>query len=537
MVSDKNNPPSEFNEYDQNEYDQNEYDNDSQSDTNNDTLDDAFYEESDSDFDEDYDDMSTQEFIDDAPLEIEGDPSQDKAATFKLVFFVLIGAAISGYFLYDTVFKIDPLEQAKLDEQAKIEPIGAAQSKPEVVVEVDPSAPLDNPETSSALSGIFNEPNLPTLFSNNTSQQESQQGNQDSVNPFNFNIPDAPSPVTDFETFNANNANQSSGQTGNIPTIPITPTPTPNTPSEPVPSASTTNTVANPQQAAPTPPPPTFIPAQGPGSAPVRVVQTQQQAMQIWRQKRTGSGLVRAGAPNPTNPVNAAGVAAVKPTSAPKIAATTVGDLNTLILEGKMIDAVLESAINTDLPGPIRGIVSRDVYSESGTNVLINKGSRLIGSYSAVNRPNQVRVEIRWERLIRPDGIDIQLNSTSVDPLGRAGTPGKVNNKYFELISSTAMLSVLTIGGAIALEDFGGTGNTTTTTTTATDGSTSTTSTGSAADEATLETLETVLNTADSVIGQFTNANPTIYVNQGTSIKVFVSQDLTFPVSTGRFID
>jgi len=59
--------------------------------------------------------------------------------------------------------------------------------------------------------------------------------------------------------------------------------------------------------------------------------------------------------------------------------ATRVGNLNYIVGEGKMIDAVLETAVNTDLKGKIRAIVSRDVYAESGNRVLVPKGSRLIG--------------------------------------------------------------------------------------------------------------------------------------------------------------
>ena len=49
--------------------------------------------------------------------------------------------------------------------------------------------------------------------------------------------------------------------------------------------------------------------------------------------------------------------------SAAQVSATYVGArLDTMILQGKIIYAVLETAINTDLPGILRAVISRDVY-------------------------------------------------------------------------------------------------------------------------------------------------------------------------------
>jgi type IV secretory pathway VirB10-like protein len=40
------------------------------------------------------------------------------------------------------------------------------------------------------------------------------------------------------------------------------------------------------------------------------------------------------------------------------------------------IDAVLETAINSDLQGMLHAVVSSDVYAETGNAVLIPKGSK-----------------------------------------------------------------------------------------------------------------------------------------------------------------
>jgi type IV secretory pathway VirB10-like protein len=52
------------------------------------------------------------------------------------------------------------------------------------------------------------------------------------------------------------------------------------------------------------------------------------------------------------------------------------------VMSGSVIPAVLISGINSDLPGPILGQVSQNVFdSATGKYVLIPQGSRLIGAY------------------------------------------------------------------------------------------------------------------------------------------------------------
>src|SRR5258708_19002551 len=54
-----------------------------------------------------------------------------------------------------------------------------------------------------------------------------------------------------------------------------------------------------------------------------------------------------------------------------------VAGLDCVALQGKMIDAQLEPAINTDLPGQIRAIVSSPPFPEQGRDALVRPGSRL----------------------------------------------------------------------------------------------------------------------------------------------------------------
>ena len=214
--------------------------------------------------------------------------------------------------------------------------------------------------------------------------------------------------------------------------------------------------------------------------------------------------------------------------NASKTVATRLNSLNYTIVQGKIIDAVLESAINTDLPGLIRGIVSRDVFAESGREILIPKGSRLIGTYNTGINRGQVRVLVIWTRLIRPDGIDIDIGSNAVDALGRAGVLGIADNKYSEIFSAAILTSVLDIGLAVTLDKVSNQNNTTTT------NANGTTSTGSAAAPAGASAISNIGSVSKDVVNSLLDLRPTITVDQGTKINIFVSKDLSFPQLTDK---
>ncbi len=218
-----------------------------------------------------------------------------------------------------------------------------------------------------------------------------------------------------------------------------------------------------------------------------------------------------------------------------RVDATKMGDLNITIAQGKIIQGILETAINSDLPGPIRAIVSHDVYAEMGRDVLIPKGSRLIGTYNASIRKGQARVFIIWTRVIRPDGVDVAIDSPGIDALGRAGSGGDVDNKYFEMFSTALLTSSLDIGVAAAGDGLFGNQEQTTTT-----GGGGTTTTSSPTATAMQQAVSNIGDVGKSITGNVLNLSPTISIDQGTPVNVFVNHDLVFPYgihSQSRFIE
>jgi type IV secretion system protein VirB10 len=180
-------------------------------------------------------------------------------------------------------------------------------------------------------------------------------------------------------------------------------------------------------------------------------------------------------------------------------AAQARADFNpqTTVTQGTMIPAVLETAINTDVPGYVRAIVSQDVRSFDGGRVLVPRSSRLIGQYQSGMQAGQKRAYVIWTRLIRPDGVSVALASPGTEFDGSAGLKGDTNSHFFQRFGSALLLSV--VGGLSAI----GTG-------------------GASLILGGGESAASAAVTQDGHIG------PTVRVRQGEPIRVFTARDLDF---------
>jgi len=128
------------------------------------------------------------------------------------------------------------------------------------------------------------------------------------------------------------------------------------------------------------------------------------------------------------------------------VRATLIRNRQSVVPQGTLIAAALETPLNSDRPGLARAVVSRETRSFDGSRVLIPRGSRLIGEFKADANADQRRVLVTWTRLIRPDGVAIRIGSPAADALGGAGIPGKVNTHFLERFTNAVLQSALTIG-------------------------------------------------------------------------------------------
>jgi type IV secretion system protein VirB10 len=184
-------------------------------------------------------------------------------------------------------------------------------------------------------------------------------------------------------------------------------------------------------------------------------------------------------------------------------AQTIVNPSNTVV-QGTMIQAVLETAIDSQLAGPVRALVSEDVHAFDGTRVLIPRGSRLIGRYQSGIDIAQQRITIAWDRIILPDNQSVEISAFGGDELGRSGTTGFVDSRFGTRFGSAALISLIGTLPSVAAE--------------------------STDDERTAEALEgtaeSLQDSAQGVISEYLSLSPIIYVDQGARVTVMVDRDL-----------
>ncbi len=179
--------------------------------------------------------------------------------------------------------------------------------------------------------------------------------------------------------------------------------------------------------------------------------------------------------------------------------AVAMQDVNpaTTVTQGTMIPAILETAINTDVPGFVRAVVSQDVRSFDGSRVLIPRSSRLVGQYQSGLQAGQRRAYVIWQRVIRPDGVTVSIQSPATSFDGTAGLQGDVNTHFFSRFGSAMLLSV--IGGLTTVASGGA--------------------------SVILGGGESAASTALQQDGQ---RPPTVRVRMGEPIRVYTARDLDF---------
>ncbi|GAA7354496.1 hypothetical protein HpCK71_07550 [Helicobacter pylori] len=136
-----------------------------------------------------------------------------------------------------------------------------------------------------------------------------------------------------------------------------------------------------------------------------------------------------------------------------KNVASSENKLLRTITADRMIPAILITPISSEIGGSkIVAQVESDIYATMGRAVLIPKGSRAIGYYNSNNKIGEYRLEIAWNRIITPQGVNIILSDAKgSDVKGYNGMIGTLHNKYWERYGIPLSLSTLSNGLLIGL--------------------------------------------------------------------------------------
>lgn len=263
------------------------------------------------------------------------------------------------------------------------------------------------------------------------------------------------------------------------------------------------------------------------GQAPATVQQRQQSPAEALREAARRSTLIAYGGErgtgnvggNPSGPYgdsNSAGAASPQQTTnldtlrrasvIGQAQARSLPDRNFLITAGSFIPCVLQTAMDSSQPGYVNCIVPRNVYSDNGRVVLMEKGTKIFGEYQGGLNRGQYRLFVLWTRAVTPRGIAIDVGSPATDALGRGGVDGRVNSFFWKRFGTALLFSLVEDAATVGAEAVGNNGSNTT---------------------------RVPSDAASTVLQQNGDIKPVLRKNQGEDVGITVAQDFDFSTVYG----
>ncbi|WP_175686200.1 type IV secretion system protein VirB10 [Burkholderia anthina] len=197
---------------------------------------------------------------------------------------------------------------------------------------------------------------------------------------------------------------------------------------------------------------------------------------------------------------------ALMPTVTPRVQAGTLGNRSLVLAQGAKIDCAGDTAFDSTEAGLSTCTVTKNVYSDDGNVVLIERGSQINSQYRSNMSPGQKRVFVLSARIKTPNGVTVEIDSPAADALGRMGIDGYVDNHWSQRIGAAMLLGV-TQDAIGYLSTRGGNTN------------------GSVVFQSTQQQgNDMATRVLDSTIG----IPPTLTQNQGAEFTIVIARDLDF---------
>jgi len=182
--------------------------------------------------------------------------------------------------------------------------------------------------------------------------------------------------------------------------------------------------------------------------------------------------------------------------------------------EGTLIDTALTNELEGSMAGPVKCLVTTDVYSPDGQHVLIPRGAFVLGQSKPVQATGETRLAVAFHRLVWPDGrTTYSLDQyPGLNQNGDAGLHDRVNQHYWSIFGAAAAVGLVNgfaqaVGAASA-----NVGN----------GDRTVIVSGGAAESTAQATMQ--------VMNRFLNRLPTVTIRKGHRVQIYLTSDLDLPV-------
>lgn len=192
----------------------------------------------------------------------------------------------------------------------------------------------------------------------------------------------------------------------------------------------------------------------------------------------------------------------------PGTSARRIENRSLLLSKGTVIECILESRVDTTVPGMTSCVIPRDIYSMNGRVKLVEKGTKAIGEYQGSVANGLARIFMLWTELRTPHGVTVQLNSPAADALGAAGMGGYVDYHWWKRFGNALLFSMISDGFQYAINTANSNNNN-----------------GDVTYENTEDGMNEIIREA---MRQSGDIPPTLIKNQGERVSIFVARDLDF---------
>lgn len=173
--------------------------------------------------------------------------------------------------------------------------------------------------------------------------------------------------------------------------------------------------------------------------------------------------------------------------------------------KGTFINCVMETAVNTSVPGMMSCRIPENVFSMDGRTLLIEAGSRAFGEYRGAVARGMDRIFMLWTSIVTPEGVDIRLDSPASDSLGRMGVTGDVDHHWWARFGNALLFSIIDDSFQFAMEKASDSDNSI--------------NNYSSTDSGMSRFLSDVIRETGQI-------PPTISMNQGTRVGIFVARNV-----------